>query len=184
MYHINYSFILVFYFHFRTILIARLLYPYDLKTILKNLFNIKYSKTSIALILILIFIISNIGIITFVLNSNNSYNYNTVESDISQIIPYNSTVMGNPDYYDALANNYNYYSLAPPSINYYEYNSFISLKPDYILLNSQYSIDSSYSLDNLSTESKNYLTQNFHEIGIIPLNNKIEGSPIIIYKRN
>jgi hypothetical protein len=108
--------------------------------------------------MILIFIISNIGIITFVLYSNNNYNYNynynTVESDISQIIPYNSTVIGDPDYYDALADNYNYYSLAPPFIDYYEYGSFISLKPDYILLNSQYSVDGKYSLDNLSSDAK------------------------------
>jgi 4-amino-4-deoxy-L-arabinose transferase-like glycosyltransferase len=167
-----------------TILIARILYPYDLKTILKNLFNIKCWKTSIAFIIILIFIISNFSIITFVLYSNNNYNYNTVETEISQIIPYNSIVMGNPDYYDALADNYNYYSLAPPGIIYYEYDSILSLKPDYILLNSQYSSDNQYSLENLSSETKNYLTQNFHEIGIIPLNNNIEGSPIIIYKKN
>jgi 4-amino-4-deoxy-L-arabinose transferase-like glycosyltransferase len=154
------------------IILARISYQINL-----NLFQKKSLKSILTISLILIFIFSNVSAIAYALYSTNNHNYSLVKSEISDYIPYNSTVIGDPDFYMFLAGNYNYYSQPNNFIPFNETSSFLALKPDYILFNGFYTENS------LTTETQEYIAKNYQEIGIIPQNINIRGSPIIIYKK-
>lgn len=160
---------------FWSILIARIFYK---NNAIKNLLNRKYWKSSSALFIIILILILNIMAIMSVFTSN--YNYYMLNSEINNYIPTNSSIMGEPTNYLALTKNYNYYSspINLPEFRKYEYESIKNLQPNYILF------DHNYEINNLTIESQKYVNENYKEIGVIPKNDNIWGSPLFIYMKD
>ncbi len=137
----------------------------------------KLKISTLAFSAVAIIIIINAALIGNALYITHSYNYYTVESEISNYIPSNSTVLGDGDYYMALEGRYNYYSQANV-VWFNDDTSFSQINPNYLLFNPN------YEEENLTPETQNYINQNYQQIAIIPQNKNIEGSPITIYKKN
>lgn len=152
-----------------SIIIARICYNKNFEyQINKKIFYKKKNLiSSFFLGIIITIIIFNFGAIAYSINSNSEYDYYAIKPEISNYIPNGSIVIGDHLYYIALANNYDYYS----------YKALKFIKPDYIIFNNQ------FNMNNLTIDTQKYVSDNYKEIGFIPKNKNIEGSPIKIYKK-
>lgn len=151
--------------------------------IFKVRFNYNKSlRTIITVFLVTILLINTFGVFNIIYSTKN-YDYQTVQPEIQGYIPNGSIVIGDPEYWVTLHNNYTYYDY------HYMNNSDLSkLKGSYILYDRfwNYSVHDKYylSFGQIFAETPIFLEDNCTLIGEIPVNPSIKLSPVYIYKVN
>lgn len=147
-------------------------------------FNHKNVKVSLAVLLIITITMSSLGIFSSIYQ-NKDYDYQTIQSQIQGYIPTGSVIVGDPQYWITLHNNYTYYDY-----HYMNSSDFQKLRGGYVLYDSgwDYVIHSDFfegwCFNSIIIDTPTFLRTNCTLVGIIPFNQNINMSPIFIYRIN